>query len=162
MKDQLLKLLQSEGLTPAKLADEIGVQRSSISHILSDRNKPSFDFIVKILNRFSGINAEWLITGKGNMIKGESSSPMKVIQQDLFEEYAKSKNQVKLDIKETIENTQNSNDFGINKQAKNYKIDKSNETTFKEFTNVNNQNFIVVFYNDGTFEKFIPRKQDNS
>ena len=50
MKEQLTRIMEAEGMTPAKFADEIGVQRSSISHIISGRNKPSYDFIVKILN----------------------------------------------------------------------------------------------------------------
>ena len=74
MKDRLHKIMEAEGLSPAKFADEIGVQRSSISHIISGRNKPSYDFIIKILNRFKGINAEWLLTGNGNMIKGKDMS----------------------------------------------------------------------------------------
>jgi transcriptional regulator with XRE-family HTH domain len=69
MKDRIAKLLKSEGMTAAKLADEIGVQASGISHILSGRNNPSTDFIVKLLERFRGINAEWLLMGKGNMYK---------------------------------------------------------------------------------------------
>ena len=46
MKDRLHKIMEAEGLSPAKFADEIGVQRSSISHIISGRNKPSYDFII--------------------------------------------------------------------------------------------------------------------
>ena len=69
MKDRLLHLIKSEGLTSSLLADELGVQRSGISHILSGRNNPSFDFLQKILGRFPKINAEWLILGKGSMYK---------------------------------------------------------------------------------------------
>jgi len=59
----------SEGLTPAILADELGIQRSGISHLLSGRNNPGFDFIQKLLTRFPKLNAEWFILGKGNMYK---------------------------------------------------------------------------------------------
>jgi transcriptional regulator with XRE-family HTH domain len=69
MKEQLLKLLKQKGYTAARLADEIGVQRSGISHILSGRNQPSYDFIVKILERFPDIDTEWLLLGKGDMIR---------------------------------------------------------------------------------------------
>jgi len=71
MEDRLLKLLDAEQLSSAKFADVIGVQRSSISHILSGRNKPSFDFLQKTLIAFPMINADWLILGKGNMYEGE-------------------------------------------------------------------------------------------
>ena len=69
MKERLLKVITSEGLTPSLLADELGVQRSGISHILSGRNYPSFDFLQKLLVRFPKLNAEWLILGHGSIYK---------------------------------------------------------------------------------------------
>jgi hypothetical protein len=50
------------------------VQRSSVSHVLSGRNKPGFDFIQKILAAFPEINGDWLITGSGDMYKKKSPS----------------------------------------------------------------------------------------
>ena len=67
MQERLKEILKKESLTPAQLADKIGVQRSSISHILSGRNKPGFDFIQKILLSFPAIDAKWLITGQGTI-----------------------------------------------------------------------------------------------
>lgn len=67
MKERLLQILDLEQLSPSKFADIIGVQRSSISHVLSGRNKPSFDFLEKTLKAFPGLNAEWLMLGKGTM-----------------------------------------------------------------------------------------------
>jgi transcriptional regulator with XRE-family HTH domain len=69
MKDRIIKFLTHENLTATKFADEIGVQRSSISHILSGRNNPSFEFIQKILSRYKTLNAEWLVQGTGSMFK---------------------------------------------------------------------------------------------
>jgi transcriptional regulator with XRE-family HTH domain len=69
MKERLLKIITSEGLTPSLLADEMGLQRSGISHILSGRNYPSFDFLQKLLVRFPKLNAEWLLLGQGSMYK---------------------------------------------------------------------------------------------
>ena len=74
MNTRIDKFIESEGLTAARFADAIGVQRSNVSHVLSGRNKPSYDFIEKMLSKFSEINAEWLILGKGNMYK-ESHTP---------------------------------------------------------------------------------------
>ena len=67
MKDRLLQLLDLEQLTPSRFADMIGVQRSSVSHVLSGRNKPSYDFLQKTLKAIPGLNAEWLMLGKGKM-----------------------------------------------------------------------------------------------
>ena len=69
MKDRLNQFLQLEQLSSARFAAILGVQPSSISHILSGRNKPGFDFIEKMLLKFPGLNVEWLITGKGKMFK---------------------------------------------------------------------------------------------
>ena len=49
MKERLVQLLDLEQITPSKFADIIGVQRSSVSHVISGRNKPSLDFILKML-----------------------------------------------------------------------------------------------------------------
>jgi transcriptional regulator with XRE-family HTH domain len=67
MKERLVQLLDLEQITPSKFADIIGVQRSSVSHVISGRNKPSFDFIQKTLRAFPGLNADWLILGTGTM-----------------------------------------------------------------------------------------------
>ncbi len=73
MQDRLQQFLQLEQLTPARLSDIIGVQRSGLSHILSGRNKPGFDFIQKLLTKFPTLSADWLITGKGKMYKEVSN-----------------------------------------------------------------------------------------
>lgn len=65
MKERLEKFIKTEGLTPSRFAEIMGVQPSSISHILGGRNKPSFDFIEKMLLRFPKINPDWLLLGKG-------------------------------------------------------------------------------------------------
>ena len=69
MRERILKFIDISGLTAAKFADDIGVQRSSVSHILSGRNNPSFDFIQKILLKYKQINAEWLLLGTGDIFK---------------------------------------------------------------------------------------------
>ncbi|MCB8998991.1 MAG: helix-turn-helix domain-containing protein [Bacteroidales bacterium] len=71
MEDRLVALLKSEGINPTRFAERIGVQRSSMSHILSGRNKPSYDFIVKILESFPAVSPDWLLRGKGSMYKDD-------------------------------------------------------------------------------------------
>lgn len=67
MIDRITLLLKTRNISASQFADEIGVQRSSISHVLSGRNKPSLDFIQKILVRYPEINPDWLLFGKGSM-----------------------------------------------------------------------------------------------
>ena len=67
MYERLKNWMESEYLKPSALADNIGVNRATISHILSGRNKPSIDFLEKLLNTYPNINANWLISGVGYM-----------------------------------------------------------------------------------------------
>ena len=61
--DRIKKIISDNQLTNSSFADKIGVPRSSISHILSGRNNPSLDLIIKILQSFPEINADFLLTG---------------------------------------------------------------------------------------------------
>ncbi len=69
MKERLITFLQSENKSYAQFAEEIGVQPSGISHILSGRNNPSLDFVIKMLTRYPSISAEWLLFGRGPVYK---------------------------------------------------------------------------------------------
>jgi transcriptional regulator with XRE-family HTH domain len=78
MTERFKTLLEKLGITSSEFADRIGVQRSSISHILSGRNKPSIDFLEKLINAFPDTDVTWLITGKAATIKSaekEKSEP---------------------------------------------------------------------------------------
>ena len=61
--DRVKKIISANGLTSSSFADKIGVPRSSISHMLSGRNNPSLDIIIKILQSFDGISANYLLSG---------------------------------------------------------------------------------------------------
>jgi len=128
MKDRIAKILQEEGLTGARFADEIGVQASSVSHILSGRNNPGTDFLIKILERYRGINPEWLLMGKGEMYK--TAGPGKIDpspvnkEPDLF-----------------------SQDIPKNRQIVNEPVAKI--TSFAE--NATEIEKIIVFYRDKSF-----------
>ncbi|NLB67140.1 MAG: helix-turn-helix transcriptional regulator [Bacteroidales bacterium] len=75
MDKRLQQFLDLEDLTPSKLADILQIQRSGISHLLSGRNKPSFDFIEGVLKNFPQINPDWLILGKGKPYRSQISAP---------------------------------------------------------------------------------------
>lgn len=72
MNHRLQQFLAAENLTQAQFADSIDVAKASISHILSGRNKPGFDFIENTARRYPSLNLEWLITGKGKMYKQDT------------------------------------------------------------------------------------------
>jgi transcriptional regulator with XRE-family HTH domain len=77
LNQKIKQILIEKQLSPSYFADEIGVQRSSISHILSGRNKPSFEIIQKIVKRFPDLGYEWLMddTNTISMPKGGGSTP---------------------------------------------------------------------------------------
>ena len=62
---RLQKVIDFYGESASSFAEKIGVQRSSISHILSGRNKPSLDFVLKVLSSFPDVELYWLLNGKG-------------------------------------------------------------------------------------------------
>ena len=67
MHSRLKNWMKNKDLKSSVFADKIGVNRATISHILSGRNKPSIDFLEKLLHVYPELNANWLITGIGYM-----------------------------------------------------------------------------------------------
>lgn len=66
---RLQKVIEYYGESASSFAEKIGVQRSSISHLLSGRNKPSLEFILKILSAYPEVELYWLINGRGSFPK---------------------------------------------------------------------------------------------
>ena len=62
---KLKKVMEHHQLSASTFADKVGVQRSSISHILSGRNKPSLDFILKVTSEFNDVDINWLLKDEG-------------------------------------------------------------------------------------------------
>lgn len=71
---RLEKILDHYNLSAAAFADKIGVQRSSISHVLTGRNKPSLEFVMKVVRSYPEVNLYWLLNGKGVFPSGEEAS----------------------------------------------------------------------------------------
>ena len=67
MVDRIQRIIQIKKLSSSKFADQVGVPRSTISHILSGRNNPSLEFLMKILDTFPDVNTSWLVRGEGPM-----------------------------------------------------------------------------------------------
>ena len=120
-------------LTAASFATKIGVQRSAISHILSGRNKPSLEFLMKIYEAFDEVAIDWLIVGSS------APSPQKS-KSDLFDIVEVDKPQTPPVEYPTAKKVENQ------KQAS---ITLENSVSPKE---------IIYIYGDGTFERFTPQK----
>lgn len=127
-------------LSAAIFADRIGVQRSSISHLLSGRNNPSLDFVVRVLDKFPNLNFNWLVKGKGDPFFKEISEQSVVVKNSnttptLFDQVIESKKEIKQpDIRVQDSNPQQNS--SIDKKIK--PIDK-----------------ILVLYKDGSFDSYI-------
>lgn len=135
MKDRLQKLLTKEGIAPTRFAEIVGVQRSSISHILSGRNKPSFDMVQSILAKFPKLNPDWLIMGTGDMYR-------KVVQTSLFDSSEPPKLTAPKDIPaEQVAISQSTPE------------DKPSENAISE----RNVERVIVFYSDKTFTEYHPK-----
>ena len=81
MVNRINLLLQAKNITARQFAEEIGIQPSGMSHILSGRNNPSLDFVMKVIRRWPEVNINWLMFGKGEMFVSQpvtqlSSAPL--------------------------------------------------------------------------------------
>ncbi len=142
MKERLIEFLREENKSAAQLAEEIGVQPSGISHILSGRNKPSLDFVIKMIEKYPYLSIEWLLFGKGGMLRDQADK-------DLFSIPS-------ADIKGNIiivepDNKVNREEISGEKQSFNQKSEKDDKTVEK----------IVWFYSDGTFRQFTPGSEQD-
>lgn len=63
IQDRIRLIIKANNETPSSFADKVGIKRSNLSHVLSGRNKPSLDFLTKVLNNYPSVNASWLVTG---------------------------------------------------------------------------------------------------
>ena len=147
MKDRILRIMEHEGISPSKFAEEIGIQRSAMSHIISGRNNPSLDVLTKIMQRFTYVDTDWLLFGKGSMVKNGIT---KIEEPDLFRE-----NEINPPIVQVEPEYRKHTEFSKSeKKKKNTGIEqiKYEERSSK------NVSKIMIFYSDNTFETFTPEK----
>lgn len=144
IKNRILEFLKKENKSSAHFAQEIGVQPSAISHIISGRNKPSLDFVMKMINRYPFISTEWLLSGKEPMYLDKS-------QYDLFASGEESS-----DV--------GSNRFSVRSKDDTFTIETNNThqagdkipVSANTLKNKKKTDRIVVFYSDNTFSEHFP------
>lgn len=133
--ERLQKILDYYDLSAAAFADAIEVGRSSISHIISGRNKPSLDFVLKIVQAFPEVELYWLLNGKGNF----PSSPMEKGNQGKSSDQA-SREEKKQEQSVPVQIPASGQDTPL--------IPPGKASEGKRIRR------IVIFYDDGTFEAF--------
>lgn len=141
MKEKLEYLLREKQLTATQLARLLEIQPSGISHIMSGRNKPSFDFVVKILSVFPDINPDWLMLDSDEVYRrGEAPRSNPLFDIDEFDSPSESSSAV-------LENSELS--------ASQNQVEKLSMQNFSSAKNSGKPvDRIVIFYADGTFESF--------
>ena len=159
MEERLKLFLAMEGPSPSQFADKLGVQRSGISHLLSGRNKPSFEFISKMLLTFPKINPDWLINGSGKAYRDfatEASPAQELPTEDAQIEATESQVQ----LKESDDNHPEPELFGDSPAAthadafKAKPADRQSQLAEKDITPSHCRQIaqITIFYTDGTYE----------
>lgn len=164
MKDRITEFLLKENISPAEFADKIGVQRSSVSHVLNGRNYPGATFLQKMLSSYKNLNPRWLLLGEGMMIDSKNT----IKEPSLFTPSSDDvlfKNNVSVKDKEI-----NTFKDGIFSGVFEDKVEtKSSKTTTSESKpilgeivdniDVNKEiERIVLFYRDKTFSVYTPSK----
>lgn len=150
MKDRILAFLQSENKSYAQFADEIGVQPSGISHILSGRNNPSLDFVVKMLHRYPSLSADWLLFGKGSMYKYIS-------QPTLFDDAAPAaiaEDEMSIQDQEFLINNDRSEPENLSRRQED--TQSSSPAGVPHDTGGRKIERIIMFYTDKTFTEYKP------
>jgi len=127
---RLEELLKNYEISAASLADKIGIQRSSISHLLSGRNNPSLDFVIKILDNFPQISFDWFVKGIGSINT---------------EVYRNAKNEHAPTLFDNVNDLKPKESITENKSTPS-RIEYSEKKLEK----------IVLLYSDGSFEKYNP------
>ncbi len=138
-------IMEHYGLSASAFADKIGVQRSSISHLLSGRNKPSLDFLMKIIALFPELNLYWLLDGSDTYLKNDIDLEMPQNMEPLPTPVLKIENE---EIKKSVESAQNSKT--TNQDLGSRAIVSLQKKEGRQLEK------IVLFYTDGTFEDYKP------
>lgn len=134
---RLEKIIDFYDLSASAFAENIGVQRSSISHILSGRNKPSLDFVMKILDTYPEVELYWLLNGKGEFPLTSKTESLKFKERNTLS---------------------NENLFSESNSEAESKISNTNVDPVLENAVIaskeKNIERIVIFYKDGSFSNF--------
>ena len=164
LNSRIQKIINYSELSLSEFADEIGVQRSNISHVLSGRNKPSLDFLMKIKDRFPEIQWEWLIEGKGAMIFSENEAASTPSSYSLEESKINDDEPIitglfSIPSQEIDENTKREEEKSEISEPIQYNIVENTPEISETETPTekgNNIKKIVFFYENGKFEVFEP------
>ena len=138
IKDRIAHIIRAKTLTAAEFANQIGIQPSNVSHLLSGRNNPSLEFVKKLKETFPEYNIEWLIFGKGPITISEpltGLTPASVKMPQLNQEVG---------------------DFAIGQDVFDSSIQLKDQNEVIPHSDAKIKKIVIVFA-DNTFEVLMPR-----
>lgn len=154
IKDRIRMIMEREKVPPRVFAEMIGVQQSTLSHILNDRNKPSLEVVMKVHQTYSYVNLEWLLYGRGEMLASaketSSASLAGEFQPTLFDENL-------INATKETDTSENRKEMAIrNAEIAPKEIVKQEiryiEKPARKITEIR------IFFDDNTYETFRPEK----
>jgi len=147
---RIKKLMEKENLSPGEFSEQVGIQRSAVSHLVTGRNKPSLEVIQKILNTFRTLHSDWLILGVGQMYRGERQSHELTLFDQIEENADKQRDTPIQETKKTI--SENSAEKNIPTQVVENSSPASVSLPVMPQSKLVNK--IIVYYSDFTYEEF--------
>jgi len=148
MKDRIQRIIDDKNLTPSRFADEVGLNRPTVSHILNGRNNPGLEVMQRILARYKDVNAAWLISGVGpvyNSNQDDSKIPF------LFDENGEIPSDYPVNSEYPRENA-------LKPTLNAIKVEDNQILASKNVPTVRVKK-IAVFYSDNTYEEFVPMEK---
>lgn len=173
MVNRVKQVINLKNLTPSHFADHIGVPRSTISHILSGRNKPSLEVVQKILEAFPDISTEWLVKGTGNISISsptlfsnfENMPDINPVDHEDIDDNPHIKQLDKGSSSSVETGALSAEKDGIKEEKRKENIEKSKEIKQTESIAIDTRNEsvksvksvkIIIVYSDGTYTEYLP------
>ncbi len=156
-RDRIEFIMKCYNLSPSQLADKTGIQRASVSHILSGRNRASLEVMQKVHEAFPDVDLVWLITGNGNPPSQSTrntdvqSPSVDTALFPLNENSATEPAAGKLHDDEPVQRKQGPVKKAIRRQ-------NTPRQNMQPVTSAKQVKEIRIFYTDGTYETFFPER----
>ena len=158
MKERLRRFMSAEAVNSTQLAKILEIQSSGISHILSGRNKPSYDFVTKLLSEFPNLNPDWLLLGKGPMHRDEIRSKNAALHSSTISPIVTPQTTTPTTATEQSSDLSNTLPF-VSPQYETEKTEPENLVAVSsEIACTKRVERIMVLYSDGSFDTYTPKK----
>lgn len=153
IRDRFKMIMEHVGLAAGAFAESIGASQATISHILSGRNNPSVELMLRIHQRYEDINLEWLLTGKGDMSSNNSENAIGPIHDGTLEYPLFAENTKNTD--ESLNISENRKEMPLKRPENAPKDNVRQEIIYKERP-PRKITEIRIFFDDNTYETFKP------